>query len=305
MAGSREAAASAVEKREKRPGRERNQEETNQSWLKCKVTASSLRLRVPTSGLWMTPLWQSRSYSWLKRLMCARESPSGPPVDPQKPLIYSPIQQHVQQIPDDTRMDPVTGIGLAAAILQFIEFAAKVVDRLADFGAAFENGPKLFRQIRTELPLILDILRRIQDRSKAGDLDTTTEIALCQVIQDCQRSAKQLNDLLDRTIPTPNASSWERKKKALISLTKDKTVKEIADSLHKYVGVLTFHQVVDKGTSLDASSANDPPVFWVVPFDRNTAFVGRESIIQQIYTAFSVKEGSRPKAALCGLGGIG
>ncbi|KAL7904569.1 P-loop containing nucleoside triphosphate hydrolase protein [Trichoderma velutinum] len=50
-------------------------------------------------------------------------------------------------------------------------------------------------------------------------------------------------------------------------------------------------------------SSSDP--FWLVPFDRNTSFVGRNETFTEINRAFEVKDGSQPRAALCGLGGIG
>jgi hypothetical protein len=48
-----------------------------------------------------------------------------------------------------------------------------------------------------------------------------------------------------------------------------------------------------------------PQYFTLIPFDRNPHFVDREDIFKQIDESFKVKEGSQPKAALFGLGGIG
>lgn len=50
---------------------------------------------------------------------------------------------------------------------------------------------------------------------------------------------------------------------------------------------------------------SSPDPFWLVPFDRNISFVGRNETFTEIDQTFEVKDGSQPKAALCGLGGIG
>ncbi|KAK4071755.1 uncharacterized protein Triagg1_5993 [Trichoderma aggressivum f. europaeum] len=50
-------------------------------------------------------------------------------------------------------------------------------------------------------------------------------------------------------------------------------------------------------------SSSDP--CWLVPFERNFSFVGRNETFTEIDLAFEVKDGSQPRAALCGPGGIG
>lgn len=196
-------------------------------------------------------------------------------------------------------MDPLTALSLAAAILQFVEAGSKIVKRLSEFSPALDDIPRSFRQVRTELPLIIDGLRRVNEQAKAGLVEPSTEAALLPVVRECLQSTVELNDLLDRIIPSATASTWERRKKAIASLTKDKKVKELAEALEKYVRVLTFHQVTS------APAKKPRACFWFVPFDRNPAFVGRDAVFQAIDRAFNVKTGSQPKASLCGLGGIG
>jgi uncharacterized protein YutE (UPF0331/DUF86 family) len=202
-------------------------------------------------------------------------------------------------------VDALAAVGLASAIVQFIDYATKIINRLADFGAALDQVPKAFKQIKTELPLIIDGVRRIKDQAESCKLNKSTEDALQAVIHECQVETERLNDILEKTIPTVGASSWERRKKAITSLAKDKKVEEIADALGKYVRTLTFHQTIEGGLRSEALPTPKPKVFWLVPFDRNPSFVGRDGTFKEIDETFKVKEGSQPKAALCGLGGIG
>ncbi|KAM7196608.1 short-chain dehydrogenase [Rhypophila sp. PSN 637] len=208
-------------------------------------------------------------------------------------------------------MDPFSAVGLAASIIQFIELGVKIVDRLSAFGSDASQIPASFRQVRIELPLVIDGLRRIHDQVVAGSLEPATEKSLIPVIHECQQTAKELDDLLEKTIPSAGASSWERKKLALVSLGRDKHVEQLATSIAGFVRVLTFHQVI--GSSQEAADQKVQPddsakktKNWVLlPFDRNSTFVGREGIFRHINELFKVKPGSQPKAALYGLGGIG
>jgi hypothetical protein len=203
-------------------------------------------------------------------------------------------------------------IGIVSSIVQIVEFSSKVIQRLDDFASSVGEVPRAFRHIKTELPLIIDSLRRIQDQDRAGALETATVDAVRPVIQDCQQEIKRLESILNRTVPSVGASSWDRRKKAFLSLGKDKDVEQIADSLSRYVRVLTLHQAVE-GSKPDSQpppqkepiKPQGPQYFMLIPFDRNAHFVDREDVFKQIDESFTVKEGSQPKAALYGLGGIG
>ncbi|KAH6617429.1 hypothetical protein F5144DRAFT_586426 [Chaetomium tenue] len=205
-------------------------------------------------------------------------------------------------------MDPISALSLAAAAAQFIELALKVVSRLADFGANVDQAPKAFRQIMTELPLIIEGLKRIEERSREGGQgDSGSSAAVCLVINECQEVVKQLDELLDKILPSPGASSFGRGWKAVASLASDAKVEELAKSLTKYIQTLTFHQIVvsTTGPASTAAETQKPETWWLVPFDRNSSFVGREEIFKAIDTTLIVKEDVQPRAALWGLGGIG
>ncbi|RFU73930.1 short-chain dehydrogenase [Trichoderma arundinaceum] len=205
-------------------------------------------------------------------------------------------------------MDPVTAVGLAGVILQFVELGAKVTKRVKDFSSAVDGTPKAFKQIRTELPLIVDGLRRIQRNIDTGSIDKETQEVLLPVVIGCLSETEHLDTLLEKALPLGGDSSWDRRIKALRSLAYDKKIEEIAESLDRYTKSLVFHQVIDNFNSTRLEQQPPPPYtdpFWLVPFDRNSSFVGRDDIFADIDRAFTVQEGSQPKAALCGLGGIG
>ena len=50
-------------------------------------------------------------------------------------------------------------VGLVAAIVQFIGFGSKTVKRLDEFQSSIDDVPRSFRDIKNELPLLLDTLK--------------------------------------------------------------------------------------------------------------------------------------------------
>lgn len=200
-------------------------------------------------------------------------------------------------------------VGIISSIVQIVDFSARVAERLNDFASAVGEVPRAFRHIQTELPLIVDSLRRIKSQAESGSVEPATTTAVWPVLKDCQRGIMRLQNILDKTVPSVGDSSWERRKKAFLSLGKDKEVEEIADSLSRYVHILTLHQTLEASKSASEAAPKHEPVkskyYTLIPFDRNAHFVDREDIFKQIDESFKVKKGSQPKAALFGLGGIG
>lgn len=197
-------------------------------------------------------------------------------------------------------------ITVVAGIVQLVELSAKVTKRLVDFSSAAlqDDIPQAFKQIKTALPLVVADLQRIQaDNGYAAIRD---QAALHGVVQGCLSEAQELDMILEKALPSAGDSSWERRRKALSSLKYDKKIDKIAAVMNNYVGILTLHQVVDLSRN---SKFEKPPsyqqVYWLVPYDKNPSFVGRDAIFEEMESALTVEEGVQPKTALYGLGGIG
>jgi hypothetical protein len=192
--------------------------------------------------------------------------------------------------------------GLVSAIVQFIDFGSKIIERLDEFKSNLGNVPKSFRDIEAEIPLLLDTLKRTMEEAEAQCYGKGTLQALLPVVEDCRSQVELLNDTLLKTLPNPGDGKWRRTKKALYSVEQEKKVQQIARTIHRRVRLLTYHQVAG-ASKLDSKPKS--MAFWLVPFDQNAHFVGREKIFERLEKAFTVKDCSRPRAALCGLGGVG
>lgn len=84
-------------------------------------------------------------------------------------------------------MAEATAIALASAsaIVQLIDFGSKIIYRLSDFSADVQEVPKTFRQIKTQLPLIIDTLEQIKVQADAHQVSETTAKALKPVLDEC------------------------------------------------------------------------------------------------------------------------
>ncbi|UKZ68413.1 uncharacterized protein TrAtP1_009450 [Trichoderma atroviride] len=196
-------------------------------------------------------------------------------------------------------MDPITAVNLAGTIIQFIELGAKVTSRVADFSSAVDGVPRAFKQIRTELPLILDGLRRIQRNIDNGLTDKEAQEALMPVVRGCLAETQQLDKVIEKALPSSCDTFWERKIKAIKSLAYDQRIEEIAESLDSYTKTLIFHQVIENFNNFKYEQQQPPcpDPLWVVPFDRNPAFAGRDGIFAEIDQAFAVQGGKSAKGS--------
>ncbi|KAL1857530.1 hypothetical protein Daus18300_010288 [Diaporthe australafricana] len=187
--------------------------------------------------------------------------------------------------------EALAAIGLASSIVAFVDVAQKVASRLNEFSNDLKDSTNSLIRIQTQLPLILDGLKRIKDRADSGKLNDRAKAALEPVVLECHKQTQRLSDILDSVLPASDASKWRRRKKAILSLTTDRKMKEISEALSQYLQTLTFYHSIGEARPVSVVEK----AFWLVPFDRNPAFVGRDAIFGQIDQSFSVPEGTQPK----------
>ena len=88
--------------------------------------------------------------------------------------------------------EAIVAIGLAASILQLVDFSAKVLARLREFQSTVQT--RIFQDIIVQLPLIIDIMNRIQkictDSSLLMDVQQTQ---LSGVVEGCLEQVTLLN----------------------------------------------------------------------------------------------------------------
>lgn len=138
-------------------------------------------------------------------------------------------------------MDPITAVGLAASIIQLVDFGTTVTKRLIEYQRQCEDLPQAFSHLHTQLPLLIQILEQTKQEVQAGKTDQNTRNALSGVVDGCKAQLDQLNRLLLILVPKAADSRATRVKKAVLSLRKQSDVEKIHKHMSTYVSTLTFY----------------------------------------------------------------
>jgi hypothetical protein len=188
--------------------------------------------------------------------------------------------------------EAVAAIGLAASIVQLVDYAQKLLARLNDFKSSVDDIPKSFRAVRTQLPVLIGALDKIR---KQADHGLTIDDDLQALLEACLGEVKALKNTFDDIMPAAKASGWQRRFLALRSLGHDASVKKRLAILDSHIQKLILHQttigieishslLVDRVASTleDESSRSTLPPIFHVPFARNPRFSGRAQILEEL-----------------------
>lgn len=204
-------------------------------------------------------------------------------------------------------MDPITAYGLAAAIITFIDVGTRVAGRVKELSDAGDI-PGVFRDIKTRLPLIIDIIAQTQ--AEANKLSPEAQEALKEVVRQSLKQVDQLDEILKKVTVSKGESLLRKTVKAGASLVEEGRVQKIAAALKDNVQLLTLFNV--KSTEKDRPTAKrwasealpsyeDATGVFLLPFSRDEQFVGRESELQSIASSFQ----TQTRVAVSGIGGVG
>ncbi|MCJ1286768.1 hypothetical protein MMC26_006114 [Xylographa opegraphella] len=201
--------------------------------------------------------------------------------------------------------DPITIVGLVATIIQLVDFGTKLILRLREASERIGQVPAAFADISIRLPLLIDCLNRIKD--DAGGLSEKTKTGLSPVIGSCLDQVKLLDDILVRVTPKQEDSDWKIGKKTIIGLGLESKVQKIDTIIKDNIQILTLYQSIKSPlvspqwtAALSAALPAASPIF-MLPFERDSNFVGREETIFQIDKRFA----DHSRVAVAGIGGVG
>ena len=206
--------------------------------------------------------------------------------------------------------ESVAAIGLAVNILQLVNWAKEIVKRLDEFQKQVGDVPRAFRDIKTELPLLLNTLSETQKQAELGLLEDDTQKALLPVVDGCRTQCGQLDKVLAKILPAASDHAFERGIKAISSVHQEKKVKSIVESVRGYIHVLTYHQATRAGrlnlgeylhTSRSRPAQPDLSKVFLVPFERDCGYIDRSGVIGQLDEQLRTHR----RVGLAGIGGVG
>ncbi|KAG0645683.1 Multiple ankyrin repeat single KH domain-containing [Hyphodiscus hymeniophilus] len=176
-------------------------------------------------------------------------------------------------------MDPLTAIGLASAIVQFIEFGIKIAERLDELANNASDVPRSLQAISTQLPLLLNSLGRIKSDAHLGTLDFDTRCILRGIVSGCMAQIAEVETMINEISRAPGDSFKVKMKKVFASLRYDEKAWDVERNLQTYISVLILHHVID---SKDAPAPLSEDTFFDVREKRVSPFVERPRLMRQI-----------------------
>ena len=217
-------------------------------------------------------------------------------------------------------------LGVVQTGISLVSYGGRIVKRMDEFNHNVKGLPESFLKIRNQLPLLLNIVELLQRQASNGEFDTGTESLLVPVLDGLGKDIIDFDKLLSKALPSPDASNKEKIAKAIRSVGIQKQINEFRLSIQDYLNTLTAFQHTRHAESLRELIAtverqNEPPTkppdyealvlcvpkpklnpVWMVKYDLEEAFVGREDIMSSIEKQLT--EGNH-RAALAGIGGVG
>lgn len=149
-------------------------------------------------------------------------------------------------------------LGIVASIVQLVDVGFAVLGRLNEFNSSLGETPATFRQIKAELPILLDTLDQTKRALDAGTLKDDTKKGLFSIIVGCQEQILSLDAVLQKTLPRTEDSRAKKSMKALSSLRKDKEVEKICSNIHKYIQTLTYYHAAASSTLQPLTGTRSP-----------------------------------------------
>ena len=201
-------------------------------------------------------------------------------------------------------MDPITALGTAASIVNFIQLAASISARINEYYVAGQEVPRSLKDISDRLPLVSAKIQNIQATCQRGDVPHREVLA--SAVRGCARQVAELESILDKCLPVrsgPGKKDGRFKTfvKALRSVSRDKDLERIQQRLQGYESTLTFF-ASDFSTPSMERHGREPGLRFEVPRIAVSKFVGRESLLREVAQSFT-KE--KTITVLHGMGGQG
>lgn len=143
--------------------------------------------------------------------------------------------------------EALAAIGLASAVISFIDFGSRVIRQLRYLEQEVADQPRIFQGVRTRLPLMIDLVRKVQLQLEAGMVDKATQEHMLPIIRSCEQQAKQLDEHIRKAMPSKDDSPWRKGKKALSNVLQEPDIEKIDASLKQNFDLLlqaeTFQSV--------------------------------------------------------------
>ncbi|OTA98225.1 hypothetical protein M426DRAFT_17624 [Hypoxylon sp. CI-4A] len=226
-------------------------------------------------------------------------------------------------------MDPVSTISVVAAAVQFTEIAVKITKRIAVFTVSHNapghgEGPRTFvENLRSQLGLLNSTVRQIEEGlSASGELLQDNELLdLNSYISNLNRHGQKLDSLLDKYLPSDDASTPVRLLAALKSVASDIEIESVKNSINELLPLLTTFLLSSmvfrngfifsrsngsKNTTQPNKMGRDSDTIYQVSRHQARYFIDRPELLSRIDRLLRDQQTQHPRIGVIqGMGGQG
>lgn len=177
-------------------------------------------------------------------------------------------------------MDPLSAIGVAASIAQFVHLGMQVAARLKEYNAAATDVPKALQHISAQLPLLLRSLERVKTGIEVEKVDLDTRCILKGVVAGCMQQVEKIDRIIEKVLLVPGDSLVTKVQKVFVGLKNDEKILAIQKNLQTYISVLILHRVIH---GPDASlGVNEDSSYFEVRVKKISPFLARVETMQNL-----------------------
>jgi hypothetical protein len=139
-------------------------------------------------------------------------------------------------------------VGVVSSIIQLADFSSKILHRLDEFQSSRGEIPKIYRHIKSELPILREILEQTKEAIDAGLIRDETKRALLPAVEGCREQIASMDAFITKALPASEDSKWKKVGKAMLSVRQDAKVESITKAVRSYIGTLTFYYAAASST---------------------------------------------------------
>ena len=194
--------------------------------------------------------------------------------------------------------EAVAVIGLVSSIVQLVDSSTKIIERLDQFLSNVDEIPQSYRDLKTVLSLLRDMLSRTITEAERGLMNIYAQNFVSGAIEGCRLQIQQVDNILVSKVPKLDESGRKRTIKILCSVMQERKVQNIVGRIQQHMtNLIQQHAFLHTPTS----SSSVKPLLFTLPFTKHLNFTGRQIEVDGIDEHFQTHD----RVALTGSGGVG
>ena len=134
----------------------------------------------------------------------------------------------------------VAALALGSSIISFIDMGGKAITRIREYIQTSQEVPEVLRDIADRLETLLLTTKNLESALNAGTLDDGAKAALKSTIAGLERQALILQGLCEHILPSLGDMWWQKARKAVSSLRKEKELKHVLQKIIAYESTLNL-----------------------------------------------------------------